>query len=681
MTKSAPILSQNTDNFMKEFFPSKIKSKQKTSATQYAEDESCIQAFVKELENHKAFHVITKRKCIQPGATEPTSRAKAESFLNRHHISKEIASAVVDQQILKKANYKRDVLKKRVIPPLPPVNQEKHHTKRKKPELEKKLLNSLVISNLKQQEGNELSSLPGMGVASYPPLFFNEDGVPLINSNKGAYKKLLVNRYGTHDFLSDSSETSQDTAIFINAMQTLQVAPIYGMITFRYYADFLIQKKFMKYLEQSGEIHIIFDRPTARGFNLKHNVHDKRDSRTKEVPVLVESKILDRTPIPVKASNWSSFLAKSENEQKLVEYVGERLMDLVGTLPKDQSVILGGCTQENKTYKIENGKIMEEESLLCFHDEASTRLLAHAVQSQKSRLQFVASDGDIIAIILLNWSHFSSKTGLLEQSDCFNLLHVNELVEAMNEDRDQDLMVLKQRGNVAMTTFFGVLHPLIGSDILASPRNFGPNHILRACIDFASYLFEGESSIHLLADKESINQDAYARFILALFKKQYANKIKLIAEEIFSSEAKLTQVLEDVRKDTWIYSLENNSILPSQECLQLRSLNLSFQLQVWTQATKTKIEVPNPLDYGWEILEDGSYGVIPDSPGNMKKQANIFKAIMRKCKCKLSTCKDSRCVCRKDGNLCSSFCECQNCTNVKESTSAKENDTMDDFAF
>ena len=331
-------------------------------------------------------------------------------------------------------------------------------------------------------------------------------------------------------------------------MQTLQVAPIYGMNTFKHYTDFLIQRKFRKYLDQSDEVHIIFDRPNVCGFNLTHNVSEKNEFRSKQVPVLVDPKFLDTTPIPVKASNWSSFLAKKENQQKLVEYVGEKLLDLAETLSKDMSVILGGCTQDDKTYRIENGKIMAEESLLCFHDEASTRLLAHAAWSHRSRLQFVASDGEILAILLLNWTLFSSKTILLEQSDSFNLLHVNELVEAMYEDRDQVLMVLRQRGNVTMTTFFGMLHPLIGSDILASPRTFGPNHILRTCIDFASYLFEGKSSIHLLADKESMNQDAYARFTLALFKKRYANKIKLKAEEIFSPEAYLTEVLEDVRK-------------------------------------------------------------------------------------------------------------------------------------
>ena len=50
----------------------------------------------------------------------------------------------------------------------------------------------------------------------------------------------------------------------------------------------------------------------------------------------------------------------------------------------------------------------------------------------------------------------------------------------------------------------------------------------------------------------------------------------------------------------------------------------------------------------------------------MKKQATIYQAIMKKCKCKVSNCKNLRCPCRKDGSFCSSFCECQNCVNLKE---------------
>ena len=63
---------------------------------------------------------------------------------------------------------------------------------------------------------------------------------------------------------------------------------------------------------------------------------------------------------------------------------------------------------------------------------------------------------------------------------------------------------------------------------------------------------------------------------------------------------------------------------------------------------------------------DSSYTLIPDTDINMNKQASIFKAIMKKCKCKMSGCKSLECPCKKDGALCSSFCECQSCINVKD---------------
>ena len=73
----------------------------------------------------------------------------------------------------------------------------------------------------------------------------------------------------------------------------------------------------------------------------------------------------------------------------------------------------------------------------------------------------------------------------MDKSDQNQLLHVNALVEAMNQDQDSDIVLLKQRGEIPLSHFFGIIHPLIGSDILASPRNFGAARILKACIDFA----------------------------------------------------------------------------------------------------------------------------------------------------------------------------------------------------
>ena len=52
------------------------------------------------LQKSKAFHVQASRKLILPGATENLPTEKVQPFLNRHKISREIASAIVDQQML-----------------------------------------------------------------------------------------------------------------------------------------------------------------------------------------------------------------------------------------------------------------------------------------------------------------------------------------------------------------------------------------------------------------------------------------------------------------------------------------------------------------------------------------------------------------------------------------------------
>ena len=86
-------------------------------------------------------------------------------------------------------------------------------------------------------------------------------------------------------------------------------------------------------------------------------------------------------------------------------------------------------------------------------------------------------------------------------------------------------MVLKQKGDISLPQFFGLIHPLIGSDILCSPRNFGPAWILKACIDFSEILFDKDEGVQCLGRENATNYEVYIRFILALFKKKYVNKI------------------------------------------------------------------------------------------------------------------------------------------------------------
>ena len=136
-----------------------------------------------------------------------------------------------------------------------------------------------------------------------------------------------------------------------------------------------------------------------------------------------------------------------------------------------------------------------------------------------------------------------------------------------------------------------------------------------------------------------------------------------------------SEIISDMQKETWIHTVENKTLIPSQDCLTLREKNLSFQLQVWTQATNPTIRVPVPSDYGWEQKEHGLC-LQADSVENMSKQKSFYDAIMRKCGCKTSQCLTGRCCCKKAGSKCTELCACLNCENTDHSgTNTSESST------
>ena len=92
--------------------------------------------------------------------------------------------------------------------------------------------------------------------------------------------------------------------------------------------------------------------------------------------------------------------------------------------------------------------------------------------------------------------------------------------------------------------------------------------------------------------------ESYTKFILALFTKKYSSRIKQAPGELFDTKANITEILDIVHKDLWIHTLYNQTIIPSKECLDLRALNLHFQLSIWTQATERNITVPDPRTCG-----------------------------------------------------------------------------------
>ena len=512
--------------------------------------------------------------------------------------------------------------------------------------------------------------MPGMGVVKYPPLFFSDDGVPLSSTGKTSYKSLILKRFGENDFFFDGQPDKTEKAVIIDGMQALSIAPVLGMRCFKDYVKFILDRKFLHYFSESNEIHICFDNEETWSFSLKIPSEVLHGSKKGVVASMKEEKIEDATRIPCTASQWPSFLANQENQRKLINYIGEKIVELKGSLDDDQQIVFSGCNPINAT-QVNKNQVSTVPELLSNQVEAITRIFAHAKWTSKSVIKLISPNSSLLAILLLNFQHLNDREILLDASDRSKVIHANKLVEAMENDQDTDLLVLKQRGDLSMANFFGYVYPLIGSEILCSPRSFGPSQILKACIDHCRYIFNQQNGIQCLAKQVPDSCDAYVRFVLALYKKRFANKITLKPEEMFETCVQLEKALETVRKDVWIYTLENNTILPSKDCLELRGKNLAFQLKIWTQVTLPTIEIPDPLTHGWE-RHDVGVKLIPDSKENMQKNDNIFKTIMRKCKCKKTQCKNGRCVCFNGKQNCSSFCECENCCNPFSQEARKE---------
>ena len=124
-------------------------------------------------------------------------------------------------------------------------------------------------------------------------------------------------------------------------------------------------------------------------------------------------------------------------------------------------------------------------------------LVAHAAWSTKTNFEFVASDTDIFAILLLNHMHFQGKQLVISSSQDRGKLDMTKLMERMDEDGNTDLTRICKEG-VPSSLIFGIIHALIGSHILCSPRGFGPSWVIQTCIDLATYLFH---KVHRLLRK------------------------------------------------------------------------------------------------------------------------------------------------------------------------------------
>ena len=83
-------------------------------------------------------------------------------------------------------------------------------------------------------------------------------------------------------------------------------------------------------------------------------------------------------------------------------FIGKKLLAAKSEIPSGKTIIASGCFKEIKTYMIQNNEARTLPELQSNHEEADTRLFAHAAWSKKTHLEIIAADTDIFSMFLLN---------------------------------------------------------------------------------------------------------------------------------------------------------------------------------------------------------------------------------------------------------------------------------------
>ena len=243
--------------------------------------------------------------------------------------------------------------------------------------------------------------------------------------------------------------------MFVDGMPILFLTPVLGLATFGTYIKFLFNRKIFLHFKKSNEVYWAFDVPHIWGFNLKKNIQKKRDSKKAIIPE-IQGHIHDNLEVPG-AAKWSGFLANRNDKRKLVLFIGKKLLEARHEIPPGKTIIASGCFSDNQTYLIQKDDARALPELKSNHEEADTRLFAHAAWSKKTHLEIIAADTDIFSIFLLNHELFSNKQVVMIHGDGNQNIDMTKLANRMNEDTDNNLSRLRKDG-VNSATIFGLIH-------------------------------------------------------------------------------------------------------------------------------------------------------------------------------------------------------------------------------
>ena len=214
------------------------------------------------------------------------------------------------------------------------------------------------------------------------------------------------------------------------------------------------------------------------------------------------------------------------------------------------------------------------------------------------------------------------------------------------------------------------MHVRVHNMLLCSPRGMTHKTVIKAALECGEILIKPENVPQFLSGDTDMCTAATAKILIMLYKKKYTNHIQASMRELLA-EPDVSSTLDRLREELWHKTAFDNNHVPSMECINLRALNILYQVKLYRQCLLIQTP-PNPLQYGWRKTDTGMEH-IEDSEDNIRQRKSWYKMLMQKCGCRKNMCRTGSCSCKRAGNYCSRICTCTYCENTPE-----QHDTLED---
>jgi uncharacterized LabA/DUF88 family protein len=351
-------------------------------------------------------------------------------------------------------------------------------------------------------------------------------------------------------------------------------------------------------------IDVVFDR--YRADTIKGTTRKRRGKFTTPIRRIVEGRDV---PLP---KNWNNFLSLPENKADLANLLSN---ELCTQAPDDKEIVVAGGFREELDVRSSKG-VTDLNALKSTHEEADTRLVLHAVNSQFRTVVVSSRDTDVLLLLV---SHY-------ERAQCEHLWMMAGTSKRQRYIPVCDVFNKLPKGS---STTLLPFHSLTGCDTTSFFANYTKRsswNVFKEHHDLLKNVGIGELTEDTIQSAET--------FVCRIYNVHSADSVDSARHILFSRTGK------------------SEAMSPTSDALRFHLMRVHYQAMVWRNAHCAIPNLPDPVGNGWMRSDGGLEPILMSLSPIPEGCLDVIS-----CGCN-KQCVTQRCKCRKSGMTCTSMCAC-----------------------